>query len=210
MIAIGLAVASVIGIACGSAAFLDFGSTVARSQGAGLSESEWWHFSRREVFGGVRYTSTVMVRAIGYKETADRLPLPSWVVLPQPQATGKWLTNDHYEIAEARGWPWPCMSYRFSGRGRATARSGEVTGGIAMQPWNTAAWYSPRVLPYSPIWRTIFADLAVHWMIWVALMVAVIDGRRAIRRWRDQCPKCGYSLRGGEHRQCPECGEALA
>jgi hypothetical protein len=61
-------------------------------------------------------------------------------------------------------------------------------------------------IPLNPIWRGFLASTllcgAVAWLLWLAPSVT----RRALRRRRGACPRCGYDLRGGGQGVCPECG----
>lgn len=204
-----MSVVSVLGTAWGSAAFLGYTNVAKSAQGRALSSSEWWSVHHKRTFAGTRFISIVMVRTDKYKDTDNRLEVPSWAQLTYPQTTGSWRTNQHYEIADGRGWPWPCLSYRFHGTGRGAATTGTVHGGFALSPFSTGAWYSPRALPHTPIWGGLLADFATHFAIWLSLLMLVVEGRRAWRRRHQQCPSCGYSLRGGMHRVCPECGEPV-
>ena len=42
---------------------------------------------------------------------------------------------------------------------------------------------------------------AITWILEILLTM-----RRRVRRWRGQCLRCGYDLRGARHERCPECG----
>jgi len=208
-LAAGMSVGSVLVIAWSSGAFLDYPGASTAWQDRGLSSSEWWSIHREQTFAGVRYISIVMIRANEYKETTKPIEMPSWAKLPQPKTTGSFWTNQHYEIVDGRGWPWPCLSYRFSGTGRGATQAGSVSGGFAFSPFQTGAWYSPRALPYTPIWRGLLGDLAAHFAIWFGLLMLIVEGRRMWRKRHRQCPRCGYSLRGAPHQVCPECGEPV-
>ena len=208
LVALTLGLFTTVVLAWCSALLLNFGNMVAAWHGRPLSSAEWWSVSRTETFGGVRYTSTVMVRAIQYKETETDFMLPQWVDLPTPETLGPPFRNEHYEIVEARGWPWPALLYRFSGFGRAQVRSGEVAGGFALEPWSTAAWYSPRVLPFTPIWPGLLGNIAVLSLAWLIVLTGFSEGRRAWRRSQSRCAECGYLLVGYKHERCPECGSA--
>ena len=66
-------------------------------------------------------------------------------------------------------------------------------------------------LPLRPTWpgfaiNTVFyaAILAILWL----LALGPFTLRRAIRRKRGHCIKCGYDLGHADHRACPECGAA--
>jgi hypothetical protein len=203
-------VVSVVAVAWSSALLLDYGDTSTSRQAQGLSSSEWWSVHHKRTFAGVRFVSVVMIRADQYQDSNNLVRVPDWARLPVPQAMGSWRTNQHYELVDGRGWPWPCLSYRFSGTGRGAATTGMVSGGLALTPFSTGAWYSPRALPYTPLWGGLIADLAVHFGIWVGLLLLIVEGRRWWRRRHRRCPNCGYSLRGAAHTACPECGEPVA
>lgn len=77
----------------------------------------------------------------------------------------------------------------------------------AMGPNNDAFG---AILPTRIIWRGLIGNTIFYGVI-VWLVFALLGrARRAIRRHRDRCEGCGYSLDGLERTdRCPECGHAF-
>ena len=78
-----------------------------------------------------------------------------------------------------------------------------------------------RILPLRPIWPGFVIDTPFYAAIWGAIFFGFASAKRAIRRRRGRCPRCGYDLRGGVMSDkrlamsgetatstagCPECG----
>ena len=62
------------------------------------------------------------------------------------------------------------------------------------------------VLPLRPIWPGFLIDTVFYAAIWFALFFGFASAKRAIRRKRGRCPRCGYDLRGNLSAGCSECG----
>jgi hypothetical protein len=85
---------------------------------------------------------------------------------------------------------------------------------------NTGRIRLPTALPLCPLWPGLVIDTLFYAAIWFGVFFAQGMAKRAIRRKRGRCPRCGYDLRGhrhegtpGEPRRheglaagCPECG----
>lgn len=65
-------------------------------------------------------------------------------------------------------------------------------------------------LPYRPLWRGLLLNTGLYMVVWcvlLALGTVPFAVRRAIRRRRNGCARCGYDLRGlVSGAACPECG----
>ena len=65
----------------------------------------------------------------------------------------------------------------------------------------------PRAIPLRLLWSSFAIDTLFYAVV-LWLPFAPFTLRRAIRRKRGLCIKCGYDLRHAEHEVCPECGAA--
>jgi len=70
-----------------------------------------------------------------------------------------------------------------------------------------------RCLPFQPIWPGFVIDTLFYAATWFGVFFGFASAKRAIRRKRGRCPRCGYDLRGGVRVEppatspgCPECG----
>jgi hypothetical protein len=66
-------------------------------------------------------------------------------------------------------------------------------------------WALGRV-PLRPLWPGFLIDSLFYAAIWFGVFLAPGMAKRAIRRKRGRCPRCGYDLRGELAGGCPECG----
>ena len=66
-----------------------------------------------------------------------------------------------------------------------------------------------RSLPLFPLFPGFTINTIFYAAILWLLTLGPFTARRAIRRKRGRCIKCGYDLRGAEHEACPECGMAV-
>lgn len=60
-------------------------------------------------------------------------------------------------------------------------------------------------VPVLPLWPGLIANSLIYGLAWCALLATPIAFRRALRRRRGQCVKCGYDC-SSSGRKCPECG----
>jgi len=79
---------------------------------------------------------------------------------------------------------------------------------VAQNPsWGFQPWISaPRAFPLRPIWPGFTIDTLFYAAIWFGVCFGFASAKRAIRRKRGRCPRCGYDLRGQLAQGCPECG----
>ncbi len=61
-------------------------------------------------------------------------------------------------------------------------------------------------LPNRVVWNGSLVNTAFYAMIWFALPWSFSQTRRAVRKRRGRCMRCGYDLRGDSSAGCPECG----
>lgn len=116
----------------------------------------------------------------------------------------------------AWGWPlhavWRSVS-EFSVPSRDSSDD-EVAAAAATSQIELAGWTGPtarvasgvEVPPFGLIWSGFAIDSAVFGVFWLLVMVVAVQVRTVLRRMRDHCPTCNYSLRGLRSGRCPECG----
>lgn len=142
-------------------------------------------------------------------------PLPMWMDLPREGPL-----ESRAVTAIGAGWPMIALRAEIFGVGHQEPPPGG--------PWHTGlgpqwvqwdSWrgalgtpspapgslFKQRVVPIGVVALGLAADIAFWSLIW-ALPVTVIALRRAIRRWRGRCPRCGYDLQRDLETGCPECG----
>jgi hypothetical protein len=117
---------------------------------------------------------------------------------------------------EARGWPWPAMSFAVAGEMSPSAREVyRLIGGTALPEKDAltrgpSSIFAERALPLRPEWPGFALDTTALGAGWAVLLVGggrVLGiGRGARRLARGRCPRCAYDLAGGVAGGCPECG----
>jgi len=124
--------------------------------------------------------------------SVERL-MPEWI----PEAT----VGESIELHafQAHGWPvlssW-CESLLL--RPNASVRD---LGGVAIRRDDPAC-----ILPLRPIFPGFIVNTLFYAAIWFGVLFVPGIAKRAIRRKRGRCVKCGYDLRGDVAAGCPECG----
>lgn len=110
--------------------------------------------------------------------------------------------NREYKIVVNRvGWPFEaltCTSYEnVLGNGLE-----EPDGGLRLTaiPWTCGPW----VVPLTPIWWAIVADLLILGAMWAIWVLSIRILRTAWRLSNGYCTSCGYEL--AMLVRCPECG----
>ena len=63
-----------------------------------------------------------------------------------------------------------------------------------------------RVLPLQPMWLGFLIDTLFYAALWFGVFFGFASAKRAIRRKRGRCPRCGYDLRRNLSAGCSECG----
>lgn len=120
-------------------------------------------------------------------------------------------------LVVAAGWPLPavwCHARAAAPRWPGPGVGRVETGGWVAPTWTRAdqpAWIAQldrkAPLPWRPIWRGLAVNTAIFAAAWAPLLVFPGAIRRAHRRRRGLCPRCGYDLRAlPEGAPCPECG----
>lgn len=204
-----LGLATTVSLAWISSAMLAFSTSPEVIAQRGLSGSEWWYVARSRSAMGEEIVSTVMPRALEYKEKPDSADPPAWAKLPAPRTLGT-RQNNHYEIAQSHGWPMPALSFRFSNQGGTKRNTvfGPILGGIALEPDPASVWFRPRALPLTPRWGGLLVDTSLFVAAWFLMLGGGKLALAAARRRRGECAACGYDLGGAHAGRCPECGEA--
>lgn len=117
------------------------------------------------------------------------------------------------------GWPWPALrrddyeaTHVYGGNGFTIAETpgASVRGGIVFRSTATSPFVEPFALPLLPLWpgfaiNTIFYAL----LLFLAWRTPGLI-RRAVRRRRGRCVRCGYDRSGLDAGEaCPECGTGV-
>lgn len=71
------------------------------------------------------------------------------------------------------------------------------------------SWITASMLPYLPMWPEFALSAAAYGLAAGGLWLVLALARRTWRRCRHRCTRCGYDLRGVEHKRCPECGALM-
>jgi len=129
-------------------------------------------------------------------------------------------TGGEYSETQA-GWPLRALRCRNAAEisittgnsGMRVSRTGvnPLEGGWELQPFTGGALGSAwRAIPLRPMLPGVIVDTLVFAAMWMVMLAGATALRRARRRARGACARCGYDLRssGFEHARCPECGAA--
>lgn len=143
-------------------------------------------------------------------------PLPAWI---DTRCDG--LLEQRAITTVGAGWPMIALHARRSGIGHDEPRPGSNAWHTGMGPqwvewraWDgalvtptaeTATENASQILPIGVHPLGFVIDVAFWSLLW-SLPFVVASLRRAARRRRGQCARCGYDLRGGDSDDCPECG----
>jgi len=179
------------------------------------SERRMLEITRWDAFASTRIYSTFSEGSDGFAEQrGDPTELtPSWaieLIRPTDEFMDDAVFSDTRWI-EARGWPWPAL--RTSGgmllRRENSEQERPTQAGIelSMEPWATPGGRlsTPRVLPLRPIVPGMLLNILVYAVAVYMLLFLPFDARRAVRRRRGCCQRCGHQL-DAQQAECPECG----
>jgi hypothetical protein len=114
--------------------------------------------------------------------------------------------------AEVRGsgWPWAALWTGSLLRSRQTTWPYEMdrVGGVRVPGLTSTSMGFPRpvYVPWRPVWYGFALDAGLWTLAWWLAVSGPRTARRGLRRWRNQCAECAYSLRGNTSGVCPECG----
>lgn len=160
----------------------------------------------------------VAVAAYRLPWTPEKYPDPSavWVYarpgLTQESAIRGIGILDSWHVSRWRaGWPLPMLeggdySEIHSQRGEAASGTLHL---VHLKMWWSADLKKQWRLPLAPVWGG--AGIATNWAAWSGVIgLLFLPGalRRAMRKRRGQCLRCGYPK--GEGSLCPECGGSPA
>lgn len=139
--------------------------------------------------------------------TDGRLMWPVWGDAEKLKKNLEKYDWDHHEwngCEHAVGWPVVALWYELHKRSVGT----QISGGIPIQRAIvlSASIAHCRALPCRPIWTGLLIDSMFWGTVAFGAWQALGGGRTALRRRRNRCPRCGYSLAGQTSPGCPECG----
>lgn len=210
-----------VSVAWGIVLFVDvIGRNANWSGGAEIVGNESWALSRWDSFGSMLFESE---RARGEFSSLVQQSVAEFD--PPSHISSDWapldVLTDEYVRAEsqdgqlveelqrfeARGWPllafW-CVrgSIVHAEEDIIVAPRGFIETSLE-EPYPSGR---PKVLPFLPIWRGIVINSVFYGgPLWLGFIT--IYGMVRIFRYKlGKCRKCGYDLRGAEHKACPECG----
>ncbi len=153
----------------------------------------------------VMLLSRVWVEIYGIIPQAESPSDLRWSVLAQPG-----VVTDPVIAEEARGWPFLCLRWRFLVHRHVVwglNLNGTRTVAVAPRgPTLSVRAYGDRVLPLRPIWSGMAMNIVLYALCWGCLLRGIRAASRVARRRKGRCLRCGYDLRGAEHKACPECG----
>jgi hypothetical protein len=172
-----------------------------------LPDTDWFVY-REERFGTTWVGSMRLRHQNEELWQSDPSPsdlVPHWVTFDPPHVLFvENAVNSEHRGAEGRGWPLRALWYETGGKlGRQTTRSSG--GWIVGLPSDADDKYE-RALPLRPIWPGFVIDTLFYAAIWFGVFFGFASAKRAIRRARGRCPRCGYDLRRNFSGGCPECG----
>ena len=123
--------------------------------------------------------------------------------------------QQHEFICDARGWPMRSFAAYWAQPNDASAfriPPANLKWGhqlpfkeMTLDPSFTS-FTLPRALPLRPLWRGFIINSAFYAVIFYTVASVILWIRRIRRRSGNQCPTCGYDLKGLPNRPCPECG----
>jgi len=138
--------------------------------------------------------------------------VPQWTGFHlEPPALGSTGCDLAVQMGDCRGWPFLALwsGETLNHRTNGTWVISDAPSGIdiGLSPSNMIYGHTaPRPIPLRPILPGFIINTLFYAAIWFAILFAPGMIRRALRRRRGRCVKCGYDLRGEINNGCPECG----
>jgi hypothetical protein len=136
-------------------------------------------------------------------------PAPRWSAVHEPASAAVRQRQDYVQgVERASGWPFVAMR---SDNSSLFARwpGTQLQDGWEVRPPVQADGEAAIILPLRPIWPSFAIDVMAYGAAAFMLLFGPGFVRRAMRRRRGACVRCGYDLRGTTGGVCPECGRAL-
>ncbi len=209
-----------VAVAWGCALSVDLGVYTAVRFGArtvaafhrDLRETDFdgWKLMRRAAPGG-RVVAVVPEKASAPRGSANPDDVPAdaasayrrlckYTDRPVNWPPGSWKSL----VDQSRGWPMlaMCCQYEYNSYIPGTTF---VVNGIEIDDGQTVIGEA-IVLPLRPIWPGFAINTILYAAALWTLTLGPFTARRAIRRKRGWCLKCGYDLRGEFSAGCSECG----
>jgi hypothetical protein len=182
-----------------------------------LEHESRWIFVTTE---GVGWHSLRIAVSETYDDLYDETPIqspPKWSELASLTKLPILPSGDPLTISPV-GWVnWQERAFGFPSLSLAWTHffrdGGQVRNGVVVS--GSESFWDWRILPLRPIWSGFMIDTFFYASIWFGVFFAPGMAKRAIRRKRGRCPRCGYDLRGGvisdkrlaiSGAGCPECG----
>ncbi len=135
---------------------------------------------------------------------------------PEPTAVQSVVVLTHMQEWIGVGWPFYCLEYRFDDESDDQVWATRLKGLLTLSDHRDAFLLNPSwlvqggtsraaaLIPLTPRWPALLLDLAIFTTLWLSLLVIPQELRRAHRRARGRCLRCGYQL--NQLPTCPECG----
>jgi hypothetical protein len=105
------------------------------------------------------------------------------------------------------GWPFPCVRH-VDVQGQGVVTSDPTVPTNPLGSWFTVT----TLLPIRPLWPGLAWNTLIYAATWFSVLFGAYQfwrtARSTLRRRRNQCPACGYSLAGVATNLCPECGKS--
>jgi hypothetical protein len=112
----------------------------------------------------------------------------------------------HFGLASLYGWPCRALFHAQWGTIGWTEvdQAGLLNLNANKEETDTAS--NRWLFPVLPLWPGFAIDTLFFAAIWFGVFFGFASGKRAIRRKRGRCLRCGYDLRGDLAAGCSECG----
>ena len=123
-------------------------------------------------------------------------------------ADASMLGPNHQLIWVAGGWPSRSVQYlrtHSTDGGPYDERIGCIPGRAGI----LQAFRGFDTIPYEPVWSGIALNTPLYALPWLLVLSLLVFGKPGLRRRRNQCLRCSYSLDDLTAGRCPECGDTI-